>query len=110
MSKDEVLIRNRVKELLKSGEAIRAFNVFESLRPSVASVLAQTGYEMVLVEVEHILHNPETLTNFLVLSSQTRTLPDSNHSRSFEDTGVPNIGRRGARIVPFSLRNTGAGG
>ena len=75
MSQQEVQIRNRAKELLKSGEAIRAFNVFEALRPSVASVLAQTGYEMVLVEAEHILHNSETLTNFLILSRKLGLCP-----------------------------------
>ena len=69
------LIRNRAKELLKSGEAVRAFNVFESLRPSVVSVLAQTGCEMVLVETEHILHNPETFTGFLVMARRAGLCP-----------------------------------
>ena len=75
MTQQEAQIRNRAKKLLKSGEAVRAFNVFESLRPSVASVLAQTGYEMVLVETEHILHNPETFTNFLILSRKLGLCP-----------------------------------
>ena len=81
MSQPGSLIMNPAKELLNSGEAVRAFNVFESLRPSLVSILAQTGYEMVLVETEHILHNPENFTNFLVLArlaglSPTVTIPE----------------------------------
>lgn len=75
MPQHEEPIGNRAKELLKSGEPIRAFNVFESLRPSVVSVIAQTGYDMVLVEAEHIIHNPETLTNFLVLARYAGLCP-----------------------------------
>ena len=75
MQYHEKQIRNRAKELLKSGEAVRAFNVFESLRPSVISVLAQTGCEMVLVETEHISHNPETLTSFLVMARYAGLCP-----------------------------------
>lgn len=75
MTQQEAKIRNRAKEMLRSGAAIRALNVFESLRPSVASVVAQTGYEMVLVEAEHILHNPENITNFLILSRKLGLCP-----------------------------------
>ena len=75
MQHHEKQIRNRAKELLKSGEAVRAFNVFESLRPSVISVLAQTGCEMVLVETEHISHNPESLTSFLVMARYAGLCP-----------------------------------
>ena len=75
MPQQEARIRNRAKELLKAGEAVRALNVFESLRPSVVSVVAQTGYDMVLVETEHILHNPETFTNFLVLARRAGLCP-----------------------------------
>lgn len=75
MPQQEGHIRNRAKELLKAGEAIRTFNIFESLRPSVVAVLAQTGYDMVLVETEHILHNPETFTNFLVMARQAGLSP-----------------------------------
>ena len=75
MTQHEGYIRNRAKELLKSGEAVRAFNVFESLRPSVVSVVAQTGYDMVLVETEHILHNPETFTGFLLMARRAGLCP-----------------------------------
>lgn len=75
MGRQDGLIVNRAKEMLKSGEAVRAFNVFESLRPSVVSVLAQTGYEMVLVETEHIMHNPENFTGFLVMARQAGLCP-----------------------------------
>ena len=33
----------------------------------MVSALTQTGYDMVLVETEHLLYNAETLTNFLVM-------------------------------------------
>ena len=75
MAQYERYNENRAKALLKSGEAVRAFNVFESLRPSTVSVIAQTGYDMVLVETEHILHNPETLTGFLVMARHAGLCP-----------------------------------
>ena len=59
------LIANPAKNILKNGGAVFGFNVFESLRPSVVKIAAQTGYNLLLVENEHILHNDETLTNFL---------------------------------------------
>ena len=77
---------NPAKVALKSGQPIVGFNVFECLRPSVAKVLAQTGYDFVLVETEHILHDPETLTSFLIIARDNRltpvvTIPDP--SRAF---------------------------
>ena len=75
MTEQKRSIRNHAKELLKSGEAVRALNVFESLRPSVVSVVAQTGYEVVLVETEHIMHNPETFTNFLLMARHLGLCP-----------------------------------
>ena len=75
MPQQEAHISNRAKELLKAREPIRALNVFESLRPSVVSIVAQTGYDMVLVETEHILHNPETFTSFLVMARKAGLCP-----------------------------------
>ena len=75
MSTESPLISNPAKETLKGGGAIVVFNVFEALRPSVVKVVAQTGYDMLLVETEHILHNPETLTNFLVIARDNGLCP-----------------------------------
>ena len=66
---------NPVKTALQSGSPVVGFNVFECLRPSVAKILAQTGYDFVLVETEHILHNPETLTSFLVIARDNHLTP-----------------------------------
>ena len=66
---------NPVKTALKSGKPIVGFNVFECLRPSVAKIPAQTGYDFVLVETEHILHDPETLTSFLVIARDNGLTP-----------------------------------
>jgi 2-keto-3-deoxy-L-rhamnonate aldolase RhmA len=60
-------MENIAKSKLKNNEDIRVFNVFESLKPSIAKILSQTGYDLALIETEHILHNPENLTNFLLL-------------------------------------------
>ena len=66
MADERPLISNPAKEILKSGGPLFGFNVFESLRPSVVKIVAQAGYNMLLVENEHVVHNDETLTNFLV--------------------------------------------
>ena len=64
-----------VRKRLKNGGFVVGFNVFESLRPSVVKVLAQVGYDVVLVETEHILHDPENLTTFLVMSRDNGLCP-----------------------------------
>ena len=71
----ERLITNPAKNILKNGGPIFGFNVFESLHPSVVKIAAQTGYNMLLVENEHVLHNDETLTNFLVIARDNRLSP-----------------------------------
>ena len=75
MQQHEAYSGNHAKEMLREGDFLRVFNVFESLRPSVISVIAQTGYDMLMVETEHIHHNPETLTNFLVLARYAGLCP-----------------------------------
>ena len=69
------LINNPAKEILRSGGPLFGFNVFESLRPSVAKIAAAAGYNMLLVENEHVVHNEETLTNFLVIARDNGLAP-----------------------------------
>ena len=78
-------IRNRAKEILRNGGPVLAFNVFEALRPSVVKIVAQLGFDLLFVETEHILHDPETLTNFLVMArdgglSPVVTIPGVNRA------------------------------
>ncbi len=75
MKSQPVLIKNPAKSVLKSGGPIMVFNVFESLRPSVVKIASQLGFDMLLVETEHIQHNPETLTNFLVMARDNGLSP-----------------------------------
>ena len=75
MPGENPLIRNPAKETLKSGGAVVVFNVFEALRPSVVRIVAQLGYDLLLVETEHIQHNPETLTHFLVMARDNGLSP-----------------------------------
>ncbi len=75
MADEHPLIRNPAKEILKGGGPLYGFNVFESLRPSVVKVVAQTGYNMLLIENEHVIHNDETLTNFLVMARDNGLSP-----------------------------------
>jgi len=75
MASDRPVIANAAKRLLKSGERIRGFNVFEALCPSLVKVVAQCGYDLLLVEAEHILHNGGTLTDFLVMARDSGLSP-----------------------------------
>ncbi|MBM3491385.1 MAG: hypothetical protein FJX68_13230 [Alphaproteobacteria bacterium] len=75
MTQADAPIRNPAKEKLQRGEAVLAFNVFEALRPSVAKIAAQLGIDLLLVETEHVSHNPETLTHFLVLARDNGLAP-----------------------------------
>ena len=75
MTSPPVLIENRAKSVLKSGDPIIVFNVFESLRPSVVKIASQLGFDMLLVETEHMQHNPETLTSFLVMARDNGLSP-----------------------------------
>ncbi len=75
MTPGESQIRNPAKEKLANGGAALAFNVFESLRPSVAKIVAQLGFDILFVETEHIFHDPETLTMFLVMARDNGLTP-----------------------------------
>ena len=107
MSGEDVLIRNPAKEALKRGGPVVVFNVFESLRPSVVKIVAQLGYDLLLVETEHIQHNPETLTSFLIMArdhglSPTVTIPSVSQ---------PDIGRLlDAGALGFCLCHAGSVG
>ncbi|MBI21124.1 MAG: hypothetical protein CL780_02625 [Chloroflexi bacterium] len=68
-------IINRAKNRLKQGDDIRVFNVFELLKPSVIKIVRQSGYNMIKVDAEHILHDPETLNNFLVMARDNELSP-----------------------------------
>ena len=69
------MISNPVKEAWKRGDPATGFNVFESLRPSVAKVAARAGFDFLMVDTEHVVHNEETLTNFLVLARDNGLAP-----------------------------------
>ena len=69
------MITNPVRKALKRGEAVKGFNIFESLRPSVIKIAAQAGFDFVMVDTEHVVHNDETLTNFLVLARDNQLAP-----------------------------------
>jgi len=80
MPSEVALIRNPAKEKLRRGEPVVGFNVFEALKPSVIKIVAQLGYDFLLIETEHIQHNPESLAGFLLLArdnglSPTVTIP-----------------------------------
>ena len=75
MASERPLITNAAKEIIKAGGPLFGFNVFESLRPSVAKIAAQAGYNMLLVENEHVIHNEETLTNFLIIARDSGLSP-----------------------------------
>ena len=66
MSTEGPLISNRAKQLLKDGQPLLVFNVFESVRPAVIKIVAQSGFDMLMIETEHVLHNEESLTSFIV--------------------------------------------
>ena len=70
-----MMIANHVREALKKGEAVKGLNVFESLRPSVVKIAAQAGFDFIMVDTEHVVHNDETLTNFLVLARDNHLAP-----------------------------------
>ena len=69
------MIANHIREALKKGETVKGFNVFESLRPSVVKVAAQAGFDFIMVDTEHVVHNDETFTNFLVLARDNHLAP-----------------------------------
>ncbi len=66
MSDSPTIISNPARNRLKAGEPVLVFNVFESLRPSVIKIVKQTGYDMLMIETEHVLHDEYTLTNFII--------------------------------------------
>ena len=66
MADSPTFISNPAKSHLKAGEPVLVFNVFESLRPSLVKIVKQTGYHMLMIETEHVLHDEYALTNFII--------------------------------------------
>ena len=60
------IVTNPAKDKLRAGRPVTGMNVFESLTPSVVKVAAMVGFDLILVDTEHVVHNDETLTNFLL--------------------------------------------
>ena len=75
MPSQKPLITSPAKEKLKAGEPIIGMNIFESLRPSVVKIAAMAGFDLILVDTEHVAHNDETLTNFLVMARDNGLTP-----------------------------------
>jgi hypothetical protein len=50
MADNQTSITNPAKQTLKSGGPIVVFTVFEYLRPAVAKIVAEPGYDMLLIE------------------------------------------------------------
>ena len=69
------MISNHVKDALQMGDPVIGFNVFESLRPSVAAIASRAGFEFIMVDTEHVVHNDETLTNFLLIARKNGLAP-----------------------------------
>lgn len=69
------MISNHVKDALQKGDPVIGFNVFESLRPSVAAIASRAGFEFIMVDTEHVVHNEETLTNFLLIARKNGLAP-----------------------------------
>lgn len=75
MAANQPIISNPAKKKLQRGDPITGINIFEALLPSVVKISAQAGYDMILVDTEHVLHNDETLTNFLVMGRDAGLTP-----------------------------------
>ena len=75
MTTDHQTIANPAKQALKSGEPILVFNVFECLRPAIIKVVAQTGYDMLMIETEHVLHDEYILTDFIISARDNGLCP-----------------------------------
>jgi len=75
MTTDHQTITNPAKQALKNDQPVLVFNVFESLRPFVVKVVAQTGYDMLMIETEHVLHDEYILTDFIISARDNGLCP-----------------------------------
>lgn len=66
MANDRPTIINTAKQTLKDGGPVVVFSVFAYTRPLIIKIAQQTGYDMLLIDAEHVLHNEEHLTDFIV--------------------------------------------
>lgn len=75
MTGDRPTISNPARQILKDGGPVVGFNVFEFLRPSVIKIAQQAGYDMLMVETEHVVHNDESLTSFILAARDNGLSP-----------------------------------
>ena len=75
MTPEPRFITNRAKQTLKDGGPLLVFNVFESIRSAVVKIVSQAGFDMLMIETEHVLHNEESLMNFIVAARDNGLSP-----------------------------------
>ena len=75
MANDRPTISNPAKQTLKDGGAVVVFSIFGYTRPLIIKIARQTGYDMLLIDAEHVLHNEEHLTDFIVAARDNGLSP-----------------------------------
>ena len=65
MAADSTSISNKIKRKLKKGEPVTGLRVFDFIRPAVAKLAAQAGFDMVVIEAEHDLADPRDVTGLI---------------------------------------------
>ena len=68
-------ITNTAKQTLNNGDPVVVFSVFGYTRPVIVKIAQQTGYDMLLIDAEHVLHNDEHLTDFIVTARDNGLSP-----------------------------------
>ena len=68
-------ITNTAKQTLNNGDPVVVFSVFGYTRPVIVKIAQQTGYGMLLIDAEHVLHNDEHLTDFIVTARDNGLSP-----------------------------------
>lgn len=95
---DQPIIFNPAKEKIRRGEPIFGISVFESLSPGIVRVIHQSGYDMLMVDREHAIHNDESITSFILAArdhglSPVVTVPTTDRilASRFLDAGALGI-------------------
>lgn len=73
--KTNPIIYNHAKTLLKSGKPVKGINIFEFLNPSTIQISSQLGYDMILIENEHVMQKSDQLSSAFLLARSIGITP-----------------------------------
>jgi 2-keto-3-deoxy-L-rhamnonate aldolase RhmA len=82
------MIANRVKDKLLSGELVIGTHI-SIPSPAIAEICGLLGFDFLIIDLEHVLFNPETFTNIVRAAENSGVVPIFRPIKNDPDLMLP---------------------